>query len=270
MPVLILLLLGGGIAAITTVVVAAMDKERPLRNYEPDVPVASGPGPVAPGVSKSTGYRRVDAIMDELRKAATSSGIPLGLLVGWIARECGGKLAEHPQPGPGDTSLDERGYFQLTPEESASLGLDHKQLSTDSVYSIAAGLKLIAKCMGTIDRYGIAPKGTSFYWRLVKLVHTMGSGDTDKIIKGAKAAGLTESWESFSRYARSGAAHTRHNPNHWFDLIDKVYEVGKPFGFGSDQPASVGEIGILIGAGQAFSDIVDPLDALSVPLRRLG
>lgn len=181
----------------------------------------------------STGSHNVDKILDKLKVVASSTGIPLGFLIGWIIKESGGRLDEK-------TSLDERGYFQLMPSESKSLGLDHERLSTDSDYSIAGGVKLIQMYMKRADALGIAPHGTSYYWKLVKLLHTMGSGSVDAIVAAAKAAGATGSWEDLEQYATDNNATllsaTKHSPSKWFPLVDKVYSAGKAFGFGSDSP----------------------------------
>jgi hypothetical protein len=240
----ILLILGGGAALLAF---ALSSSERPVPVNEPDLPPAPG----------STRYKRVDAILDLLKQAAGASGIPLGVLVGWIAKESGGKLAVHPQPGAGDTKLDERGLFQLMPAESKMLGFDHQRLSTDPVYSINAGLALIGHYMGEADKLGVAQHGSNYYWRLVKLLHTMGSGAVDKIIAAAKADGAVASWEALEEYATSHDAEllhaTKHSPVKWFPFVDEVYATGAPFGFGAATT--------LVGA--SFPDIIDPLDCLT-------
>lgn len=193
--------------------------------HEPDVP-ALPPPPVG-----STRYKLIDAILDKLRAAASSSGIPLGLMVGWIAKESGGRLSEV-------TKLDERGYFQLMPDESKSIGFDHQRLSTDSDYSIQAGVALIKKYAAQADGLSVAPKGSSYYWRLVKLGHTMGSGAAKKIVAGAKEAGAAGSWEALEAHALDNSVKylltTRHSPSKWFPLVDAVYDVGAKFGFGDE------------------------------------
>jgi hypothetical protein len=221
---------------------------------ENDVPPVHEPDEApTPG---TTGYKRVDAILDELKKAAQASGIPLGVIVGWIAKESGGRLDDV-------TKYDERGYFQLMPDESKTIGYDHQRLSTDPVYSINAGLALIGKYMGDVDKFAVAPRGSSYYWRLVKLAHSMGSGAVKKIIDEAKAAGAAGSWESLERYATANDSHflstTKHSPIKWFPFVDTVYNVGAPFGFGTSDQVVGG-----IGADplNVYTDIVDPLDCL--------
>ncbi|HKW48697.1 MAG TPA: transglycosylase SLT domain-containing protein, partial [Gemmatimonadaceae bacterium] len=240
------LLIAGGAAALLLLALSGEDRAVPVN--EPDLPATPG----------STRYRRVDAILPQLQTAAAQSGVPLGLLVGWIARESGGKLATKPQPGPGDTKLDERGYFQLMPAESAALGFDHQKLSTDPTYSINAGLALIGKYMGEVDKLGVAPKGSTYYWLLVKLAHTMGTGAMKKIVAAAQSQGAAKSWPDLRGYAlahdRELLSATKHSPAKWFPFVDDVYQTGAAFGFG--QAAAV------VGGGPVFKDIPDPLDCL--------
>lgn len=238
-PVIVLLSLGVG---VSIAVAAAYASERDVPVHEPDEPVTPG----------KTGYKLVDKLLPLLRQAAASSQVPLGLLVGWIAKESGGKLGEV-------TRMDERGLFQLHPKESESLGLDHKRLSEDATYSINGGLALIAKYMGLVDKLNAAPRGSTFYWMLVKLAHTMGSGATKIIVEGARKAGALGSWRALEDHALENEkkyfSSTKHSPSKWFPLVDKVYKVGMPFGFGS---------GDVVVGGQVFDDIVDPLDALRI------
>lgn len=244
------LLLGGG-GILTMYLLASGDSlpERGQKNQQPDED-AGGPD--------KTGYKLVDAMLPQLRAASRASGIPLGVLVGWIAKESGGKLSS-------TTPLDERGLFQLMPSESKSLGLDHKRLSTDLAYSIDAGLALIAKYMKDARALGIAPEGSGYFWRLVKLGHTMGASATKKIVSGAKDAGAAGSWEALEAHAianeKKYLSSTKHSPSKWFPLVDKVYQVGIPFGFGTDTQTLVGGLFSKHRPRAEFADIVDPLDA---------
>ena len=183
--------------------------------------------PQAPTLGK-TGYKRIDAILGKLQSVAQATGIPLGLLVGWIAKESGGKLADH-------TSLDERGYFQLMPAESKSIGVDHERLSTDSDYSIDAGIKLIRRYQSSVNDLNLAaaPAGSSFYWKLVKLGHSMGAGQMRKVVSAAKDAGQAKSWEQLEQFA-IGMSIRGPQPKKWFPFVDSVYKIGQPFGFGNE------------------------------------
>ena len=209
---------------------------------------------------ETTGFHTLDRMPGELKKASALAKVPLGLLVGWIAKESGGLLARHPQPGPGDTTLDERGYFQLLPEESRVLHLQHERLSVDPRYSINGGLALIGRYMGIVDRFGIATRGSSYYWKLVKLLHSMGPGQTARIVHRAKAAGKVTSWDVLSTFALGLKVHGA-QPKKWFPFIDDVFAIGKWFGFGDDTR-------VIAGLDNApvelpYADIPDPLDVIT-------
>lgn len=228
-------------------------------DFRPDVQASAGEQPL--GVTPSTtGYSAVDRLLEELKKASSASQVPLGLLVGWIAKESGGLLARRQQPGPGDTALDERGYFQLLPEESAALRLQHKTLSVDPRYSINGGLALIGRYMGEADKLDIAPRGSSYYWKLVKLLHSMGPSQVSRIVSKVKAAGKTSSWDVFETFAL-GLDINGPQPRKWFPFVDRVFDAGQAFGFGNDTHVVVG----LDGASVVlpYSDIPDPLDVLA-------
>jgi hypothetical protein len=152
-------------------------------------------------------------------------------MIAWIAKESGGRLND-------TTSLDERGYFQLMPSESKTIGVDHQRLSTDSDYSIDAGVKLIWKYMGLITDLNVARMGTSYFWRLVKLAHSMGSGQTKKVVNAAKAAGSAGSWNDLESFALDMKLNGP-QPKKWFPFVDLIYKLGKPFGFGSEQTLAV-------------------------------
>lgn len=239
-----ILLVGGGVLALVALAAASWDG--PVPKHDPDLPPMPG----------STRYKRVDALLPELKRASDSSGVPLGLLVGWIARESGGRIDEVPKPLKGEPD-GERGYFQLTPSESAALGLDHARLSTDPTYSINAGLALIGKYMKAVDALGVAAQGSTYYWMLVKLAHTMGVGALNKIVAAAK--GDARTWSALEKYALEHDSEltslVKHSPKKWFPLVDAVYDVGAPFGFGTSGATAI------VGA-VAFDDIPDPLDCL--------
>lgn len=256
--------LAAGTAALVVVLLTRDNPPVHDPDFEPNEP-----NPALPAGTLSTRYKLVDAIMDHvtepdgtvqpgLKQAAKTSGIPLGLLVGWIAKESGGKLSD-------TTSMDERGYFQLMPDESKSLGIDHDRLSTDPLYSINAGLLLIGKYMQVIakDAPSVAV-GTSFYFLLVKLAHTQGSGDTKVLIDGARAAGALGNWNDFYNYGLSGQARTKHSPAKWFPFLADIFQIGRPFGFGTDVPP-ITNVGAIDGYGEqgiGYDDIPDVLELL--------
>jgi hypothetical protein len=130
------------------------------------------------------------------------------------------------------------------PAESQAIGVDHQRLSTDSDYSLDAGVKLIRKYQSTVNSFDLlgAPAGSTYYWKLVKLAHSMGSGQTKKVVTRAKESGQAGSWDQLERFAL-GLSINGPQPKKWFPFIDLIARVGAPFGFGNEvsaPPALVG------------------------------
>jgi len=215
----------GVVAGVATFVVKLLtDDTHTFKDIPPDI------APPPPG---TTGYKRVDALLPRLASIADTQNIPLGLLAGWIAKESGGKLATKPQPGPGDTSMDERGYGQLSPDESLKLRLDHQRLSTDSDYSLRALVNLIHEYEVDVQTLKLpaADGYSAFYWLLVKLNHTVGVGQTKKWAKAALDAGKADSWDDFKTFVL-GKSWKGPQPKKWLPFMDELYAIGRPFGFG--------------------------------------
>jgi len=171
-------------------------------------------------------------IRQALETLCAAHAVPLGVPVGWIEVESGGLMREV-------TTLDERGYFQLTPEESNLLGIDHQRQSYDSSYSMACGFKLMDYYRGRVAVIcagvgAVSKPGTEFCWRLVKLAHSMGQGATRAILHDAQTVGACETWESLRAFAVQRNAlylhQLRHSTAKWFGLVDRVFDIGKPYG----------------------------------------
>jgi hypothetical protein len=192
-----------------------------------------------------------------LEPACKNAGVPFGVAIGWIEVESGGHIGEV-------TPLGERGYFQLDPGEQEKLGLDPLRLSTDSAYSVDAGLKLIdsyntsvlaAATAGDsesaprdgvpeIRDFLLTPDATEYRFRLIKFFHSIGGGAGKIILIDAIKAYAADSWADLSSYALSRDEYYfelfKHRPSKWLGLVERMFSIGAPFGVGApidDAPA---------------------------------
>jgi hypothetical protein len=117
--------------------------------------------PQAPGAPQWV--RDVAPLLNKYR-----GDIPLEFLLGWINIESGGNILSH-------TSLDERGYFQLHPDESRTLRVDHQLLSNDKDYSVRKGIELANHYSRLTEARGV-PRGSEAHWAIVKLWHWLPLG----------------------------------------------------------------------------------------------
>lgn len=128
--------------------------------------------------------------------------IPLEFLLGWIDVESAWVL----EP-PSVTC--ERGFFQLYPEDSVALGLDHDRIGTDAVYSAKAGIPFVNRARKAIARavkaFGV-PQNSDLYWRLVKLWHWIPSGP-EKILASMSSQGVRGTdWEGMRAFVNNNSA----------------------------------------------------------------
>jgi hypothetical protein len=149
--------------------------------------------------------------------------IPLPLLMGWIQVESGRSLGSL-------TSICERGYFQLHPDESALLGLDHDLVGTNADYSVFGGVALVKHYRQAIDKlarkHGI-DRGGDLYWRLVKLCHWIPSA-AEKILTAMQKQGASpRDWEAVRAFASDHretlTARIKRDPIDGLDSVDRMF-----------------------------------------------
>jgi hypothetical protein len=152
---------------------------------------ASPPPPVRRLPCGPTSTRELLPLLNKYR-----GNIPVHYLLAWITVESGGKLGDL-------TKICERGYFQVHPEESQDLKLDHDRLSTDMEYSVAGGIKLVQYYAAGVERlaqqYGL-PRGGDLYWGLVKLRHWIPSAPTRILLQMKKDQAPVATWDSIRQY----------------------------------------------------------------------
>ena len=129
--------------------------------------------------------------------------IPLEFLLGWIDVESAWVLE------PSSVTC-ERGYFQLYPEDSVKLGLDHDRIGAMTLLTrcnpespfVNRARKLIEK---PVKAFGGVPYNSELYWRLVKLWHWIPSAP-EKILASMSAQGLKATdWESVRAFVNNNA-----------------------------------------------------------------
>ncbi|MEP7342386.1 MAG: penicillin-insensitive murein endopeptidase [Acidobacteriota bacterium] len=124
--------------------------------------------------------------------------IPLHFLLGWIKVESGLRLDSL-------TSLCERGYFQIHPDESKDRRWNHEPLSYDPDYSIVQGIKLVHEMAKKTEalgkKYGFT-KQNDIFWGLVKLHHWIPSAPA-KILEAMNRSGVRPlTWQSIEQYIK--------------------------------------------------------------------
>lgn len=148
--------------------------------------------------------------------------IPVEVLLAWMDVESGRQLGSH-------TSICERGYFQLHPEESISLGLNHDLVGSNAQYSIIAGIRLVNQYRQRVNRlrpYGIIP-GSDTYWRLVKLCHWIPSAGEKMLASMQKQGVAVTDWTGISNFARTHAqplaVNIKRNPIDGINSVDRMF-----------------------------------------------
>lgn len=167
--------------------------------------------------------------------------IPLYFVLGWVNVESGGQIGS-------STKLGELGYFQIHPEESKLLHLDHPRLHTDSDYSVQSGIKLVNHYANLAQKLGF-PRGTELFWSATKWHHWAPAG-VALIVKDMRVNGVeptTMSWNVIQNYVASnrvrlGALMDVHFPvkgQHW-DPMFGINNVNKTIASGKKLAAALG------------------------------
>ena len=170
-------------------------------------------------------YRLVASLLNQYR-----GEIPLDFLLGWVAVESAGRIDVV------TARLDERGFFQIMPSESAMMKFDHARLTTDPEYSVWAGVQLVCFYANHVrTRYPWFAPGTELFWRVVKLQHAMGVGTAAALLTSMRRNNLPMTWEAIKRYEVTDGPrlHRLLNPSdpgkrgRFGRNVDKVFELGR-------------------------------------------
>lgn len=162
--------------------------------------------------------------------------IPLEFLLGWIDVESGGSIGIVTQ------SLNERGYFQIHPDESKTLRLDHERLSRDPEYSINSGIRLVKQRAQRAQHLGFT-YGTDLFWHVVKLLHWLPKG-VNVILAHMRQHGFTPTtWAEFKTYVESNLPDLRRliggKPGGGWDPVRGIHNVEEVFKRGKQLAAGL-------------------------------
>jgi hypothetical protein len=125
--------------------------------------------------------------------------IPIAFILAWIKIESDGDITVIPKYAPGDKDLNERGYFQISIEESEKQGFQHWRLSYDPAYSVQAGIKLVNYYANSVRALGVSDSNPIF-WRFVKFWHAA-SGIATYAVRFAKEKNFPlYDWEAFKKF----------------------------------------------------------------------
>jgi len=183
--------------------------------------------------------RWLPGVENDLARMCSSFAVPFGLAVGWIELESGGNPHEK-------TPIGEVSVWQISPEEAADMGLDIVRLEHDPQYGLSAGFELVHRYQRAVGRLKVPNLaiGTEYYWRLVKLGHSMGGGAMRRLMTDAINQQAYESWDLLKPFALSNTAKylklLKHSPAKWFEFVDRVFLVGKSYGVSNQQVFSNG------------------------------
>ena len=156
--------------------------------------------------------------------------IPLSFILGWIKVESGGKYGDEVTS---NIALNERGFFQISIDESKSIKADHRRITSDPYYSINMGISLIKYYANIVMSHGFNTTDEIFL-KLVKFCHSAGTGSLKGIILKMKQANqMPKTWDQFKSFLFNPANRIgdinrfMKTPKRFTDNVEKVFKYGE-------------------------------------------
>jgi hypothetical protein len=147
--------------------------------------------------------------------------------------------------------MNERGYFQLYPDDSVGLKLNHERLSSDSDYSVRAGIELINRDAAWAQGLGFK-SGSDLLWHVAKLRHWLPAGIMGIVQDMRQHHLMPDTWDDFKEYVvanrprinesiRMVAGMKRTLPPKWdaaygIAFVDRMFDEGRRLAAGLTIP----------------------------------
>ena len=167
------------------------------KNKQHQKPIQEYTG-VARDVAALVWLRQIIALLDKDR-----GDLPRDVLLGWMAVESDGQVSS-------TTSLGERGYFQVHPEEARLyLGLTgsaFEKLTTDRETSIREGIKIVRRHRAEIAKYGVT--GADLLLRLTKTRHGL-PANLKTVLDRLSSSGSAIAWNAVAEQMKVTALGAR-------------------------------------------------------------
>ena len=168
--------------------------------------------------------------VERIRNELGAEAVPMPMLLGWIQVESNGNLHSR-----GLESLDERGLFQISRDESQAIGVNHDRVGTDQDESIRAGIKAALYHAQNIDGVlakhpgaeRIFPKNSDMYWRLVFFGFSAGDATAERLVANLVASGEQfKDWNDVMKFVAANPGGYKHSPIKWSYHTSRAFNLG--------------------------------------------
>jgi hypothetical protein len=175
---------------------------------------------------------RVSQVQNEMG----ATDIPLGMLLGWIQVESGGRNTD---VTTSTGKFREMGLFQVSDPEAKAIGVDpdeiHGNSDTAITKNIQAGIKVaraheanLQATLGKLPKMASAmPKGSDLYWRMVFMGFSAGDGTVSKFLQAMEQNNFVpKDWNDVMQFAKANTYGFKHSPIKWTAHVNRAFDIG--------------------------------------------